>query len=165
MSIKPNTLEVAHLGIAVVGAALHVASGGMLVVLPLAVVAGLAFEALLSSLWTFHEDLRTSRYTVRGVNLFVGLAWMGLICGCLFVAGRLETRLGLHRLVSLVLAFGLVGNLVESVFASLGALHYRLDHRLLAFPFRRAPVVLGVPLSIRTGYFTTLPVTAWAVMG
>lgn len=165
MNWKPSGLELAHVVVAIIGAALHLALGGNVWVVPAAIVAGLVFEKLLTSLWTFHETLRRSPYTVSGVNLFVGLAWMGLICACLSASTTLESGSGLPRLVCLMVAFGLVGNVVESGFAAMGTLHYRLENRLLAFPFRKAPVVLGVPLSIRTGYFTTLPVMAWALTG
>ena len=51
------------------------------------------------------------------------------------------------RLLAIALSFGVFGNLVESLFASTGALRYHLDHKLVAFPFRKGPLVLGVPLS------------------
>lgn len=126
-----------------------------------ALLGGLAFELALKPLWTFHPALRDSRFTVRGVNLFVGIAWVGMISLGLVAAWALERQTGWSTLLTLVLAFGLIGNLIETLFARMGALQYRLDHRLLAFPFTRAPVLLGVPLSIRTGYWSTLPLAVW----
>lgn len=128
-----------------------------------ALLGGLAFEVALKPLWTFHPALRDSRFTVRGVNLFVGVAWVGLVSLGLVGASALEHRTGWSTLLSLIIAFGCIGNLVETLFARMGALEYRLDHRLLAFPFTRAPVILGVPLAIRTGYWSTLPLAIWGV--
>ena len=161
---RPSRQEAAQLAVAIIGVSLDAAFGhrGVLF-LGTCVLVGLMFEFVCKPLWTFHDDVASSRYTVRGVNLFVSLAWMGLISTGLVVASGLETPTGWPRLVSVVVTFGVLGNVVESLFAATGALRYHLDHALLAFPFQRAPLVLGVPLSIRAGYFTTIPTLAWVL--
>lgn len=158
----PSRQEVAQLVVACLGVALDLAVGHRgLLFLTSCVLVGLLFEVACKPLWTFHDDVARSRYTVRGVNLFVALAWMGLISGGLVVTSWLEQSSGWPRVVSLAVTFGVLGNVVESLFAATGALRYHLNHPLLAFPFERAPLVLGVPLAIRAGYFTSIPALAW----
>ncbi len=123
------------------------------------VVVGLLFEWLARPLWTFHPQLLASRFTVRGVNLFVGLGWAGVLSLGLAGSAVLQ-RAGLPEVVAVALAVGVCGNLVESLFFRAGVLRYRLEHPLLAFPFQRAPVLLDVPVSIRFGYFTSMAVLA-----
>lgn len=119
------------------------------------VAVGLVCELASRPLWSFHPSLAQSPWTVRGVSLFIGIAWAGLITGGLAVASRLGAEVPLPFIVVLGVVMGVLGNVIESLFAWTGALQYRVEHPVLAFPFRRAPLVFGVPASIRFGYFTS----------
>lgn len=119
------------------------------------VAVGLVCELASRPLWSFHPSLAQSAWTVRGVSLFIGIAWAGLITGGLAVASRLGGEVPLPFIVVLGVVMGVLGNVIESLFAWTGALQYRVEHPVLAFPFRRAPLVFGVPASIRFGYFTS----------
>jgi hypothetical protein len=124
------------------------------------VAVGLVAELLSRPLWRFSPALENSAWTVRGVSLFIGVAWAGLISGGLALATTLGGVVPAPFIVVLAVVMGVLGNLVESVFAWTGALTYRVEHPVLAFPFRRAPLVLGVPASIRVTYFTTFAALA-----
>ena len=158
---KPTTHEVMQLGVGLAGLAADAAWGHRGVAFFLVCVAvGLVCELASRPLWAFHPALANSAWTVRGVSLFIGIAWAGLISGGLALATKLGAVVPAPPLLVLAVVMGVLGNAIESVFAWTGALTYRVDHPVLAFPFRRAPLLLGVPASIRVTYFTTFTLLA-----
>jgi hypothetical protein len=163
-SLRLSNYEWGMAGVAAFGAIMAATfwPGGVVVLGPMVMV-GLVFEALARPLWTLHEALTKSRFTLFGVNLFVGLAWAGVVGVSLGAAAVLEGMVRIPLWAAWALCFGVCGNVVESAFAQTGALRYRLEHPLLAFPFRTTPTLWRVPVTIRAGYFSSVAGLVWGV--
>jgi len=126
--------------------------------------AGITFELLTKSLWTYAPEIYKSPFTVKGVNLILGLGWVGAILLGLGLAKFLQVELSIPLFLSLIIGIGIVGNLAEQFYHYIGLFTYNLDQKILAWPFDKVILIWGIPLTVRLGYFSTIPFFVWLLL-
>lgn len=121
---------------------------------------GLFFELITKNLWLYNLQQRRSVFTISGtlVSYLAALGWVGLLS-----AGISLNSLWHHFFPALpsfwvgVLGLGLLGNLVETLYWKLGYFEYNEESRLVRGFLPRLVRFIGVPVSVRLGYFLLFP--------
>jgi hypothetical protein len=128
-------------------------------------IVGLTFEYLTKSLWTYNDTIKNSRFTIKGVNIILGAGWVGVLLLGACLAKFLMIHLSIsYFFIALVFGIGIVGNLAEQLYYYLKLFSYNLDQPLLAFPFKKVILIYHLPLSVRLGYFSSLPIVVYLVL-
>ena len=128
-------------------------------------VVGLAFEYATRSLWTYNKNIRHSPFTIHGVNLLLGLGWVGLVLLGLGLAKFLTASFSIqYQLIAVILGIGVVGNIIEQLYLWLHIFTYNTNNKIFRFPFKKLIMFLGIPLSVRLGYFTSLPLVVYLLL-
>jgi hypothetical protein len=128
-------------------------------------IVGLTFEYLTKSLWTYNDSIKNSKFTIKGVNIILGTGWVGVLLLSACFAKFLFIQLSIpYFFIALVFGVGIVGNLAEQLYYYLKLFSYNLDQPLLAFPFKKVILIYNIPLSVRLGYFSSLPIIVYIVL-
>lgn len=127
--------------------------------------AGLTFEYLTKSLWTYNETIKNSHFTIYGVNIILGAGWVGvLLLGTAFAKFLFIQFSISYFFIALMFGIGVIGNMAEQLYYYLKLFSYNLDQPLLAFPFKKVILIYHLPLSVRLGYFSTLPIVVYFLL-
>lgn len=128
-------------------------------------VTGLTFEYLTKFLWTYNDSIKNSRFTIYGVNIILGAGWVGvLLLGAAFAKFLFIHFSIAYFFIALLFGIGVVGNMAEQLYYYLKLFSYNLDQPLLAFPFKKVILIYHLPLSVRLGYFSTLPIVVYLLL-
>jgi len=126
---------------------------------------GLAFEYATRSLWTYNKNIQHSPFTIHGVNLLLGLGWVGLILLGLGLSKFLSVSFSIqHQLIAVILGIGVVGNIIEQLYLHLHIFTYNTNKKIFRFPFNKLIMIYGIPLSVRLGYFTSHPLIIYLLL-
>jgi hypothetical protein len=119
---------------------------------------GILFEFITEPLWTYNSQLHQSPLTLKSmdINFLFGFGWVAIVILSLSLGNVLDRWIPVP-LISGIIGFLLVGNVMESLYFYFGLWTYATGHPMLRFPplVGRYVEVAKIPLSVRLGYAVT----------
>lgn len=121
------------------------------------VLAGLGFEILNRSYWTYSEEFKRSLFTIEGsaVSISAGVSWAAVLVICMNGSGMILKYVHFHQAFFWipVIVVGIIGNLLETVCCCWGMFAYNRSWVTRLIFFKNDVYVWRVPLMVRLGYF------------
>lgn len=126
------------------------------------VLFGFLFETFTRFFWTYSEEFRQSIFTVHGSDVSVSAAfsWAAVILICVNLSLLIQNfvEFPYKNAVLSFLIMGAAGNVLETICAKWGMFKYEESWITRMIFFKKSIFILGVPLMVRIGYFTTFAV-------
>ena len=118
---------------------------------------GMLFEILSEDLWTYNPIMNKATFMLRDrdVSLIFGLGWIGVLSLGMMFAKVLRDHADFGLYWSLFVGVGVIGTMTEMLYLKLGLWKYNMDQKALNWSLKKMPMIMGVPLSVVQGYFTT----------